>query len=158
MSIDKAMYALSNVNAILGSGLTYQQRLQNGEAVGPATAEFGMNILSGAMRNEIARDIRHTTGSNLGYLVNNMAGYGTPEANYKGTAGLMATSLFTTAMSPWNYGCGGFFGGPPMFGSIFGGFGCNTFITPVMPMPIAPPPMPYFGGFSFFGGGGGCWC
>lgn len=146
MSIDRAMNILSNVNAVLGSGVTYQQRLQNGEDVGAATTEFGMNILSGAMRNAVARDIYQTTGSNLGYLVNNMAGYGTAEANNKGTAGLMATSLFTSAMSPWGYGCGGIFSGP----SIFGGCGCNY--NPFLSGPVMP--MPYFGGFSYFGGGG----
>lgn len=109
MSIEKTTFMLSNLNALLGSGLTYQQQIKDGVPVGQATTEFGMNIFNGAMRNEIARDIRHTTGSNLGYIINGMAGYGNPEANAKGTAGLLGASLFTSMMSPWNYGCGGGF-------------------------------------------------
>lgn len=150
MSIEKTTYMLSNMNAILGSGLTYQQRLQDGAPLGAATTEFGLNILNGGMRNEIARDIRRTTGSNMGYLVNSLAGYGTEEANYKGTAGLMGASLFTSMLSP-RFGCGSYFGGPMMFGGgifgggMFGGCGCNSMINP------------YFGGGSFFARGG-FWC
>lgn len=148
MSIEKTTFMLSNLNALLGSGLTYQQQIKDGVPLGQATTEFGMNIFNGAMRNEIARDIRHTTGSNLGYIINGMAGYGNPEANAKGTAGLLGASLFTSMMSPWNYGCGGGFYMTPMMPSvnIFGGCGCNSFM-----------PRPYMGGASFFGGGG-FWC
>ena len=144
MSLDNASNALSNVNAILGSGLTYQQRLQNGEALGPATTEFGMNIFTGALRNQAAKDIKHSTGSDIGYLINNLAGYGTPEANAKGTAALLGTSLFASSMmSPWGYGP--YLSTPMFYGGIFSAY------TP------PPMPMPYFGGASFFGGGG-FWC
>lgn len=151
MSIDKVTYMLSNMNAVLGSGLTFQQRMQDGEPLGYATTELGLNLLNGGMRNEIARDIRRTTGSNMGYLVNNLAGYGTEEANYNGTVGLMGASLFTSMLSPYNYGCrGSYFSGPMMYGGMFGGgmfgggCGCNSMVNP------------YWGG-SFFGGGG-FWC
>lgn len=134
MGLDKVNFALSNVNMLLSSGLNYVQDKQAGDTSGAAEMNLGGNLINGAVRNTIAYDMRRTYGSNLGFLVNNLAGYGTPEANAKGTMGLMGASLFTGLMNPFGYGYGC---GMPMFGMSM----------PMMPM------LGGFSGFSAFGGG-----
>ncbi len=132
MDIPKLNYTLSQVNNILGSTIGAVEDKQNGADTGTSIMNFGLNVLNGAVRNEVAYDMRKTTGSNLGFLINNMAGYGSEEANIKGMNGLLGASVFNAVTSPWNWG-GGFFGG-----------GC-----------CAPPPMPMGGccGMGMFGGG-----
>ena len=72
--IEKATYALSNINAILGSGLTLQKRVQDGEELAPALTEFGLYVLEGGFRNAWAHDIYRNTGSSLGHMANSLAG------------------------------------------------------------------------------------
>lgn len=142
MSLDNAVYAMSNINAILGSTLGYMNAKQNGVPVGNALSDMGFNIMNGALRNAASRDIQQTTGSYLGYAVNSAAGYGNPVANYQGTVGTMGAMmlsmpLFTSSL----YGCGpygygywnhGFFGGGCCNNAfMFGGpsmFGCRGFL------------------------------
>lgn len=137
MNIPKLNYTLSQVNNILGSTLGAVEDKQNGADTGTSVMNFGLNVLNGAVRNEVAYDMRKTTGSNMGFVINNMAGYGSEEANAKGMQGLLGASLFNAVTSPWMYGGGGFWGG-----------GC-----------CAPPPPPPMGGcccgggFGIFGGG-----
>lgn len=170
MDIPKLNYTLSQVNNILGSTIGAVEDKQKGADTGTSIMNFGLNVLNGAVRNEVAYDMRKTTGSNLGFLINNMAGYGSEESNIKGMNGLLGASVFNAVTSPWAWG-GGFFGGgccapPPMqmggccgMGMFGGGFmGGPTFTSPgvlggmlngvAMPSTLATP---YFGsGFSVF--------
>lgn len=166
MDIPKLNYTLSQVNNILGSTIGAVEDKQKGADTGTSIMNFGLNVVNGAVRNEVAYDMRKTTGSNLGFIVNNMAGYGSEEANMKGMNGLLGASLFNAVTTPWMYG-GGFWGGgccvppPPPMGCGCGmGFmgGGMTYTSPgilggvfngvAMPSSLATP---YFGsGFSVF--------
>ncbi len=163
MDIPRLNYTLSQVNNLLGSALGAVEDKQQGADTGTSIMNFGLNVMNGAVRNEVAYDMRRTTGSNLGFLINNMAGYGSEEANIKGMNGLLGASLFNAVTSPWAWG-GGFFGGgcctpPPLaMGGCFGMMGGPTYTSPgifggmlngvAMPSTLATP---YFGsGFSVF--------
>lgn len=148
MSLDNTIYALSNINNLLGGTLGYVRDTQNGVPAGYAMSNAGLNIMNGAIRNEASRDIYRMTGSYMGYAVNNIAGYGNPVANYQGTVGTMGALMLSMPMNIFNpcmtstlYGCGpygagywnsGFFGGG-CCGNLFmfGGpsmFGCRGFL------------------------------
>lgn len=162
MDIPKLNYTLSHINNILGSTIGAVEDKQNGADTGTSIMNFGLNVVNGAVRNEVAYDMRRTTGSNLGFIVNNMAGYGSEEANMKGMNGLLGASLFNAVTTPWMYG-GGFWGGgccaPMPMGYGMGCFGGGmTYTSPgifggvfngvAMPSTLATP---YFGsGFSVF--------
>lgn len=167
MDLPKLNYTLSNINNILGSTLGAVQDKQNGASTGESIMNFGLNLTNGAIRNEVAYDMRRTYGTNMGFLVNNMAGYGSAEANQKGMAGLLGASLFNAVVTnPWSYGgcCGGF-AAPVMPMPVFGGgccgggfFGGGTYLSPGIlggvvggvPLPSSLA-TPYFGsGFSVF--------
>lgn len=148
MNLDNAIYALSNINAIMGSSLGYMNDRQNGIPAGYAMSNMGYNIMNGALRNEASRQIHNMTGSYLGYAVNNAAGYGSPEANYAGTMGTIGAAMISSPFGIFNpygtsalYGCGPYGGGYWNSG-FFGGCGCNSFA---------------FGGPSLFGIRG-FWC
>ena len=134
MSIDRLMYGLSNVNAIMGSALGYSRDKSDGLSTGGALANFGMNVTSGLMRNSVAKNIQENSGSYLGYAVNSAAGYGNPEANNKATMGLLGASMLTSPygifgiMSPYStlYGCGPYGNGYWNSGFFGGGCGCNS--------------------------------
>ena len=126
MSLSRTNFILSNVNALLGSTATALEAKNKGANPSDIAVDFGLNVMNGAVRNEIAYDMRKTTGSNVGFLINNMAGYGNEAANSKGMMGLMGASIMTAMMRPWGGfgGCcctGGFMSGGFMGGSIFGG-------------------------------------
>lgn len=89
MSLSRTNFILSNVNALLGSTATALEAKNKGANPSDIAVDFGLNVMNGAVRNEIAYDMRKTTGSNLGFLINNMAGYGNEAANSKGMMGLM---------------------------------------------------------------------
>ena len=89
MSLDNLIYGLSNVNAIMGSALGYSRDKSSGVSTEGAFANFGMNVANGLMRNTVAKGIQENSGSYLGYAINSTAGYGSPEANSKGTVGLL---------------------------------------------------------------------
>lgn len=137
MSLGKLNYVLSNVNAVLGSGVNYIYDKQQGDKSGAAEVNFGMNVVNGLARNAVAEGIRRDTGSYLGYAVNSLAGYGDATSNAQGMVGLMGASLLTNP----------FMGGGCYGPSIFGGY-----YTP-MPMYSMPmmPAMPMYGGY--YGGG-----
>lgn len=150
MSIENAIYALSNINAIMSSTANYVDNRQNGVPAGYALSDMGYNIMNGALRNEMSRDIQQRTGSYLGYAINNAAGYGNPVANAQGTSGTIAAAMLTSPFgifgcNPWMmtsslYGCG------PFGGGYYGGFfpGCyDNFM---------------FGGGPSMFGMRGCWC
>lgn len=146
---------MSNANAVMGSALGAAEDKAYGESTGTTIMNFGMNVANGAVRNQVAYNMRRNTGSNLGFMINNMAGYGYPEANARGTMGLMGASIMTSMMGPWGggYGCGpmmgGMWGGSPFYGGGFGGgFGGG----------MMGGGYGGFGGGSVFGGGfgGGC--
>jgi len=130
MDLSRLNYNLSNVNALLGSAVGALDDKNKGATNGTALMNFGNNVLNGAIRNEVAYDIRKTTGSNLGFLINGMAGYGNDEANAKGMQGLFGATMLT---SLFGGGCcgGGWFGGGmypmmgPFGGSMFGGGCCG---------------------------------
>ena len=165
----KLNYTLSNVNNLLGSAVGAAEDRQNGADAGTSIMNFGMNVLNGAVRNEVAYDMRKTYGTNMGFLINNMAGYGSAEANQKGMQGLLGASLFNAMTTPWMYGGGGFYGGGcgcnsmspfgmGMFGGGMGYMGGPTYMSSgvlggmfggcAMPSTLATP---YFGsGFSVF--------
>ncbi len=125
----KVNYTLSQVNALLGSTVGALNDKNKGASTGEALFNFGNNVLNGAIRNEVAYDIRKTTGSNLGFLINGMAGYGNDEANAKGMQGLFGATMLTSMFG----GCygGGWFGGGmypmmgPFGGGMFGGGCCG---------------------------------
>ena len=124
--INNAIYALSNINALGQSFLNYRDNLKSGTSYADATLGLGFSIMNAGARNLASREIADSTGSYLGYAVNNTAGYGTPEADAKGTAGTIAAAQLS---SPW-----GLFSmmpsvsympmpymGRPMMGGFFGG-------------------------------------
>lgn len=135
MGLDNTIYALSNMNAILGSTLGYVNDKQSGVSTGNALSNFGTNIMNGAFRNAVSRDIQQTSGSYLGYAVNSAAGYGNPVSNYQGTVGTIGAAMLTSPfgifgcnpymMTSSIYGCGPF-GGGYLGGGMFGGCGCNS--------------------------------
>ncbi len=138
MSLGKLNYVLSNVNAVLGSGVSYIKDKQDGDKSGAAEVNFGLNVVNGLARNAVAEGIRRDTGSYLGYAVNGLAGYGDATSNAQGMVGLMGASLLTNP-----YMGGGCYG-PSLFSGYFA------------PMPMYTP-MPMYGGGCFGGGfyGGG---
>lgn len=146
MSLDDAIHALSNFNAIAGSINGYNRDKQNGVSTGDAISNVGYNLLNGVLRNEASREILYNNGSYLGYAVNAAAGYGDPVSNYQGTMGTISAAMLTQPYGIFGcrpmhtsllYGCGPFGGG--YWG---GGCGCGR---------------PLFGGPSFFGMRG-FWC
>lgn len=169
MDLPKLNYTLSNVNNLLGSALGAVQDKQNGASAGESIMNFGLNLTNGAIRNEVAYDMRKHYGTNMGFLVNNMAGYGSAEANQRGMTGLLGASLFNAVVSnPWSFGgcCGGFVAPPPVMPMpMFGGgccgggfFGGGTYLSPgILGGVVGGVPLPsslatlYFGsGFSVF--------
>lgn len=132
MNLVNFNYTLSHINNLLGSTIGAVEEKQKGADTGTSIMNFGTNVLNGAVRNEVARDMRETYGTNMGFLINNMAGYGSKEANEKGMKGLMEASLFNAMLSPWAQG-GGF--------GIFGRGCCAP-----------PPPCGCGGGMGMFGG------
>jgi len=152
MDLSKVNYTLSNVNALLGSTVGAIEDKNNGVDNGTTLFNFGNNLLNGVIRNEVAYDIRRDTGSNLGFLINGMAGYGNDEANAKGMQGLMGATLLTSmlggchgggwyggGMFPMTMGCGPFGGG--MFGGGFLGGSCGCGMPPLATggfMPMMP--------------------
>ena len=139
MSLAKLNYTLSNINAVLGSGVSYIYDKQQGDKSGAAEVNLGLNLANGLARNCIAEGIRRDTGSYMGYAVNSLAGYGDATSNAQGMVGLMGASILT---NPFAYGG---FCGPSVFGCAY---------TPVMPMMTYGGY--YGGGFcggSMFGGG-----
>lgn len=147
MSLDNAIYALSNFNAIMGGINGFNRDKQNGVPIADAISNFGFNTAGGLFRNSASKAIAQETGSYLGYAVNNSAGYGTAEANAQGT-----TATINTAMITSPYGIFGAYNNPYMMSSIYG-YG---------------PMGGYWNGGGFFGGGcgpmmggfwgGGCGC
>ena len=150
MNLSELNYTLSQINAGLGSVVGAIEDKNNGASNSTALFNFGNNLLNGAIRNEVAYDIRRNTGSNLGFLINGMAGYGNDEANAKGMQGLFGASMLASMQG----GChgGGWFGGGllgmgPFGGGMFGGglWGCgHTCGMPPLstggyyPMPMMP--------------------
>ena len=145
MGYPETNYILSNINAIIGSAAGAIRDRKNG--VDPATAamNYSTNLMNGIFRNSVAYDMRRVTGSNLGFMVNNLTGYGSEAANNAGTVGLMNASVLSSMMGPY---AGGWYGGGVFGPSMFGG--CFT-----MPMPTFgcfsfwPPPLPMAHSFSF---------
>lgn len=139
MSLDNAIYALSNFNAIMGSLNGFNRDKQNGVPIADAFGNMSNNMIGGMLRNYGSKEIANETGSYLGYAVNNAAGYGSPEANAQGITGTINAAMLTSpygifgaynGFNPWMtsslYGCGpmggGFWGGGGFFG---GGCGCS---------------------------------
>lgn len=170
MDLSRLNYTLSNVNNLLGSTLGAVEDRQNGASTGESIMNFGLNVTNGAIRNEVAYDMRKRYGTNMGFLVNNMAGYGSAEANQKGMTGLLGASLFNAVVTnPWTFGGGCWGGGfysAPMMPMMFGGgccrggggfFGGSYMSSGIlggmvngMPLPSSLA-TPYFGsGFSVF--------
>lgn len=113
-------YKLSNINNLLESSNSALEGKLNGQKASDILIDFGMNVTNGALRNEIAYDIKRTTGSDLGIAINDAAGYGSAAANQKGMQGLMGASLFNGLFGrSWFGGCGG---GYP----VMGGGCCNN--------------------------------
>ncbi len=132
MGLPETNYILSNINAIIGSTAGAIQARNRGVDPSTASMNFGLNVMNGIFRNSVAYDMRKVTGSNLGFMVNNLAGYGSPEANAAGTSGLMNASVLSSIAGPYAGWYGGGVFGPSMFGGYF-----------------APPVVPTFGFFSF---------
>lgn len=125
VDLSRTNYILGNVNALLGSTVGAVNDRNRGADWGTAGMNFGLNVLNGTVRNAVAYDMRKTTGSNLGFIINGLAGYGNEEANAKGTMGLMGASIMTSMLGgPFGgwYG-GGWCGGGPFGGGMFGGGG-----------------------------------
>ncbi len=143
MSLDNAIYALSNVNALMGSTLGMVNARNNGVPADAALMDFGFNVMNGALRNEASREIQRHTGSYLGYAVNSIAGYGNPVSNYAGTVGTIGAAMISSPfgifgcspfMTSTIYGCGpfggGFFGFNPGFSPFGCGLGMPSFFSP----------------------------
>lgn len=137
MSIDSAIHALSGFNVLMGSINGYNRDKQDGVPANEALFNMGQNMLGGTLRNQGSREILHSSGSYLGYALNNAIGYDSPEATAQGINATINAAMLT---SPYGLFGGGYFGGgymhnPWMTSSIYG---CG----------------PYGGGY--FGGGCGC--
>ena len=130
MSLSKLNYTLSNINAVLGSTVNYIYDKQQGDKSGSAEVNFGLNVANGLARNQIAEGIRRNTGSYMGYVMNNLAGYGDATANAQGMMGLMGASIMTNPFM-FSGGC---------YGPTY------TYCQPMMPA------MPMYGG-GYYGGG-----
>lgn len=157
-------YKLSNINNLLECTNTALEGVNNKQHASDILIDFGSNLTGGALRNEIAYDIKRTTGSDLGIAINDSAGYGSSAANKKGMQGLMGASLFTGLFNRSSCCGGGMFGGFPMMGmtggySMYGGsyMGGMTYASPgilggmyngVM-LPSSTVPTPYFGTNAF---------
>lgn len=114
-------YKLSSINNALecfNSALDGASKKQKASDI---LIDFGSNLINGQARNEIAYDIKRTTGSDLGIAVNDNAGYGSAEKNQKGMQDLMQASVFS-GMYGFGCGCGGMgiFGGYPTMGCMGG--------------------------------------
>lgn len=112
-NLSSTINALANFNAVTGSFLNYNEETKKGVSTVDALSNLSWNIAGGLLRNQASKAIADTTGSYLGYAINSNAGYGTAEANEKGTAG---TILAAQLSSPW-----GMFGGIPYMTSYYGG-------------------------------------
>lgn len=130
MNLDNTIYAMSNINALLGSTLGYVNAKQNGVPTSYALYDMGNSIMNGAIRNAASRDIQRATGSYLGYAVNNAAGYGNPVADYQGTVGTMNALMLSTPLALFNSSCcyGGYFNNCGNFGY---GLGMPSYFTPM---------------------------
>ncbi len=119
MGLPETNYILSNINAIIGSTAGLLRDKNNGVDPATATMNYSMNVMNGIFRNNVAYDMRKVTGSNLGFTVNSLAGYGSEAANQAGTAGLMNASVLSSIAGPYaGWYRGGVFG-PSMFGGCF---------------------------------------
>ena len=151
MDLSRLNYTLSNINAVLGSTVGAIEDKKEGASTGQALFNFGNNVLNGAIRNEVAYDIRKHSGSNIGFLINGMAGYGNDEANAKGMQGLFGATLLTSmlggchggwyggGMYPMTMGCGPF--GGSMFGGGLWGHSCGCGMPPMATGGFFPAPM-----------------
>lgn len=126
-------YKLSHINNILECSNSALEGVQKKQKASDILIDFGQNLTNGALRNEIAYDIKYTTGSDLGIAINDNAGYGSAAANQKGMQGLMQASLFTGLFGRSCCSGGGFYGMSPMMGGCYnGGFigGGPTYTSP----------------------------
>ena len=105
---------LSNINAILGSAEGALQDKRAGASTGESIMNFGLNVMTGGVRNQVELDMRQRYGTNLGFAINNMFGYGSTESNMQAMGSLLGAS-FTSAMFSNPFGFYGF--GMPMFGT-----------------------------------------
>ena len=130
-------YKLSNINNLLECTNSALDGVTKKQKASDILIDFGTNIVNGAVRNEIAYDMKRTTGSDLGIAINDAAGYGSAAANQQGMQGLMSASLFSGMFG--NTCCGGGMMGFPMMGmgGCMGGF-------PMMGMTYTSPGL--FGG------------
>ncbi len=134
MGLSQTNFILSNINAWLGSTANAIEEKNNGADWGTSIMNWGRHGLNGTVRNIVAKDIYERTGgdrfggSYIGYIANTAAGYGTDEADQKGTMGLFGASMLTSFANPF---CGGWYGGGFCGPSIFGG---GYFAGPMMPM------------------------
>lgn len=133
MSLDNAIYALSNVNTILGNAFNFNKSVQDGTAKSDALLNFGMNTANGIMRNAVARNIQENTGSYIGYTINSMANKGASETGT--TNALMLASIMSSPQAMYGlnpfmtssiYGCGPY--GRGFVGNYFGGCYSNPFM------------------------------
>lgn len=142
MSLGRTNYILSNVNALLGSTVGAINDHNNGVDPGTTTMNFGLNVMNGTVRNAVAYDMYQRTGTNLGFMINGMAGYGNQEANVKGSTALMGASIMNSMFNPF----GGCFGGGWVGGSVFGPMvPMGGFYSYMGPSVFAPPPVFGFG-------------
>ena len=142
MSLDNAIHALSNFNAVMGSFNSMVDAKNNGVPTSDALIDFGFNVSNGVLRNAAARDIHNRSGSYLGYAINSAAGYGNPISNTNATIGLIGASMLTSPFGIFGYGFNPYmtssiYGCSPFGGGFFGGCGWGPGFT--------------FGGPSFFG-------
>lgn len=134
MGFAENMRILSNINCLLGSGVTYlEQRQQGVDATSAGINLFG-NIGNGVIRNQVAYEMQ-SVGNPIGNTINMCAGYGNPVSNTFGTMALMSActpwmffnspycGMYSMGMSPYG-GCfgGGFYGG--LGYSVSPGFWC----------------------------------
>lgn len=156
-------YKLSHINNLLDCTNTALEGVHKKQSASDILIDFGSNLTGGALRNEIAYDIKHSTGSNLGIAINDAAGYGSRQANQKGMQDLMGASLFTGMFGGMGC-CNGMYGGFPMTGGCYpmgGGYpmfgGGMTYTSPGLlggmydgtMLPTSRVPAPAFGTTAF---------
>lgn len=96
MSFANTMNILSNINCLLGSGVSYLEQRKQGVDPSIATCSLFNNIGNGVVRNAIAYDMAKC-GNPMGFNVNMAYGYGNPVANTYGTMAMLSVA------SPWMF-------------------------------------------------------
>lgn len=115
MGFAENIRALSGIECLLGSAVSYSDQIKAGVPSPIASANLFGNISNGLIRNEFAYGMQKYWNNPAGNLINSYYGYGNPQAN------ALASISMMNVCSPWlMFNSGIFWGGmgyyyPPMY-------------------------------------------